>query len=72
MSWYTSTLAWIDEQRLKNPDMALEELKNHSSKKYPFHGRYGSAYKGFLKAMRERFGYTKRNDYQKDIFNEES
>ncbi|SOD16030.1 hypothetical protein [Nitrosomonas ureae] len=72
MSWYTSTLLWIDEQKLKNPDMTLEELKKHCSKYYPFQGRYGSAYKGFLKAMRERFGYKTRNDKQKDIFNEES
>ena len=68
MSWYTSTLRWIDEQRLKNPNMSREDLKKYCSKNYPFHGRYGSAYKGFLKAMRERFGYKTRNDQQKDMF----
>ena len=68
MSWRTATLAWIDEQRLKNPNMAHVELKRHCSKNYPFSERKGAAYKGFLKAMHEVFGKKESNKEQQDMF----
>jgi len=70
MSWRTNTLAFIHEQRLKNPDMKHAELKRHCSKNYPFYARSGAAYKGFLKAMRETFGRKTVNKQQQDMFTE--
>lgn len=37
MSWYLTSLNWIDEQRKTNPGMTPEGLKKHCSKDYPVH-----------------------------------
>ena len=56
MTWYDNSLNFIQQQAIDHPDMDRSQLKQHCSKNYPFSQRRGSAYKGFLRAMRDVFG----------------
>ncbi|MCK5605855.1 hypothetical protein KAR91_28420 [Candidatus Pacearchaeota archaeon] len=60
MSWYAKSYAFIQQQKLDNPNMPHKELRRHCSKNYPFRERSGHAYKMFLKAMRDVFGATRK------------
>lgn len=60
MSWYERSYGWIQQQQLEHPELSRDELRKHCSKNYPFHHRWGWAYKSWLKAMREYFGATRR------------
>lgn len=66
LSWYEKSHWWIKEQQLINKNMNHTEIRKHCSNNYPFIQKSGSAYKGFLKAMRNIFGATrtKKNEQQ--------
>ncbi|WP_155837761.1 hypothetical protein [Hydrogenovibrio marinus] len=47
---------WIDKQEHENPEMTRDQLRLHCKRNCPLTQRSGLAYKGYLKAMREKFG----------------